>query len=129
MPGALSPGLVWSGLTPGALSPGLVWSGLTPGSLSPLPGNDFLEDSPYEAVNSRLSDIFRLAPILGKLRSPCPPWVTSSRLLFSTLDSVVSPLVKKEASYPPASELCMLLVLPRPVQRVFPPLLSSCVLP
>lgn len=29
-----------------------------------LQGNDFLEDSPYEAVNSRLSDIFRLAPIL-----------------------------------------------------------------
>jgi hypothetical protein len=37
-----------------------------PGALSPIPGNDFLEDSPYEAVNSRLSDIFRLAPILGK---------------------------------------------------------------
>uniref|UniRef100_A0A1A8GEC3 Gdnf family receptor alpha 1a n=1 Tax=Nothobranchius korthausae TaxID=1143690 RepID=A0A1A8GEC3_9TELE len=31
-----------------------------------LQGNDFLEDSPYEAVNSRLSDIFRLAPILGE---------------------------------------------------------------
>ncbi|XP_055083020.1 GDNF family receptor alpha-1a isoform X1 [Periophthalmus magnuspinnatus] len=30
-----------------------------------LQGNDFLEDSPYEPVNSRLSDIFRLAPILG----------------------------------------------------------------
>ncbi|CAB1417037.1 unnamed protein product [Pleuronectes platessa] len=29
-----------------------------------LQGNDFLEDSPYEPVNSRLSDIFRLAPIL-----------------------------------------------------------------
>uniref|UniRef100_A0A8C6MD27 Gdnf family receptor alpha 1a n=1 Tax=Nothobranchius furzeri TaxID=105023 RepID=A0A8C6MD27_NOTFU len=29
-----------------------------------LQGNDFLEDSPYEAVNSRLSDIFRLAPII-----------------------------------------------------------------
>ncbi|KAG7266507.1 hypothetical protein CRUP_015683 [Coryphaenoides rupestris] len=28
--------------------------------------NDFLEDSPYEPVNSRLSDIFRLAPILGE---------------------------------------------------------------
>ncbi|XP_072533459.1 GDNF family receptor alpha-1a isoform X2 [Salminus brasiliensis] len=28
-----------------------------------LQGNDFLEDSPYEPVNSRLSDIFRLAPI------------------------------------------------------------------
>ena len=25
-----------------------------------------MEDSPYEPVNSRLSDIFRLAPILGK---------------------------------------------------------------
>uniref|UniRef100_A0A3Q3W0Z7 GDNF family receptor alpha n=1 Tax=Mola mola TaxID=94237 RepID=A0A3Q3W0Z7_MOLML len=31
-----------------------------------LQGNDFLEDSPYEPVNSRLSDIFRLAPIIGK---------------------------------------------------------------
>nr|XP_061794076.1 GDNF family receptor alpha-1-like [Nerophis lumbriciformis] len=29
-----------------------------------LQGNDFLEDSPYEPVNSRLSDIFRLAPII-----------------------------------------------------------------
>ncbi|XP_076014675.1 GDNF family receptor alpha-1-like [Genypterus blacodes] len=28
-----------------------------------LQGNDFLEDSPYEPVNSRLSDIFRPAPI------------------------------------------------------------------
>lgn len=33
-------------------------------------GNDFLEESPYEPVNSRLSDIFRLAPIIGK---PLPP--------------------------------------------------------
>uniref|UniRef100_A0A3Q3JRA7 GDNF family receptor alpha n=1 Tax=Monopterus albus TaxID=43700 RepID=A0A3Q3JRA7_MONAL len=31
-----------------------------------LQGNDFLEDSPYEPVNSRLSDIFRLAPIIGR---------------------------------------------------------------
>ncbi|KAJ8013893.1 hypothetical protein DPEC_G00034540 [Dallia pectoralis] len=30
-----------------------------------LQGNDFLEDSPYETMNSRLSDIFRLAPILS----------------------------------------------------------------
>ncbi|XP_028651596.1 GDNF family receptor alpha-1b [Erpetoichthys calabaricus] len=28
-------------------------------------GNDLLEDSPYEPVNSRLSDIFRLAPIIS----------------------------------------------------------------
>uniref|UniRef100_A0A3P8WV67 GDNF family receptor alpha 1 n=1 Tax=Cynoglossus semilaevis TaxID=244447 RepID=A0A3P8WV67_CYNSE len=35
-----------------------------------LQGNDFLEDSPYEPVNSRLSDIFRLAPILGKSDGP-----------------------------------------------------------
>uniref|UniRef100_A0A8D3CF15 GDNF/GAS1 domain-containing protein n=1 Tax=Scophthalmus maximus TaxID=52904 RepID=A0A8D3CF15_SCOMX len=36
-----------------------------------LQGNDFLEDSPYEPVNSRLSDIFRLAPIIegGEPRS------------------------------------------------------------
>ncbi|XP_077437386.1 GDNF family receptor alpha-1a isoform X2 [Vanacampus margaritifer] len=31
-----------------------------------LQGNDFLEDSPYEPVNSRLTDIFRLAPIIGE---------------------------------------------------------------
>uniref|UniRef100_A0AAQ4Q618 GDNF family receptor alpha-1 n=1 Tax=Gasterosteus aculeatus aculeatus TaxID=481459 RepID=A0AAQ4Q618_GASAC len=31
-----------------------------------LQGNDFLEDSPYAPMNSRLSDIFRLAPILGE---------------------------------------------------------------
>uniref|UniRef100_A0A3P8XGW4 GDNF family receptor alpha-1 n=1 Tax=Esox lucius TaxID=8010 RepID=A0A3P8XGW4_ESOLU len=30
-----------------------------------LQGNDFLEDSPYETMNSRLSDIFRLAPIIS----------------------------------------------------------------
>lgn len=31
-------------------------------------GNDLLEYSPYEPVNSRLSDIFRLAPIIaGKM--------------------------------------------------------------
>jgi len=30
-----------------------------------LPANDLLEDSPYESVNSRLSDIFRLAPIIS----------------------------------------------------------------
>ncbi|XP_030235039.1 GDNF family receptor alpha-1a isoform X4 [Gadus morhua] len=36
------------------------------GMYQTLQGNDFLEDSPYEAVNSRLSDIFRLAPILGE---------------------------------------------------------------
>uniref|UniRef100_A0A8D0L1Q6 GDNF/GAS1 domain-containing protein n=1 Tax=Sphenodon punctatus TaxID=8508 RepID=A0A8D0L1Q6_SPHPU len=30
-----------------------------------LQGNDLLEDSPYEPVNSRLSDIFRLAPIVA----------------------------------------------------------------
>ncbi|KAJ7401195.1 hypothetical protein BTVI_98242 [Pitangus sulphuratus] len=32
-----------------------------------LQGNDLLEDSPYEPVNSRLSDIFRLAPIVSVL--------------------------------------------------------------
>ncbi|KAK6487264.1 GDNF family receptor alpha-1a isoform X1 [Huso huso] len=30
-----------------------------------LQGNDLLEESPYEAVNNRLSDIFRLAPIIS----------------------------------------------------------------
>lgn len=35
-------------------------------------GNDFLEESPYEPVNSRLSDIFRLAPIIGKPPPPGP---------------------------------------------------------
>lgn len=34
------------------------------------PVNDLLEYSPYEPVNSRLSDIFRLAPIIaGKLHT------------------------------------------------------------
>ncbi|MEQ2194016.1 GDNF receptor alpha-1 [Xenoophorus captivus] len=36
-------------------------------------GNDFLEESPYEPVNKRLSDIFRLAPILGKNSESFPP--------------------------------------------------------
>ncbi|XP_030628180.1 GDNF family receptor alpha-1a [Chanos chanos] len=31
-----------------------------------LQGNDLLDDSPYEPVNSRLSDIFRLAPIYSE---------------------------------------------------------------
>lgn len=32
-------------------------------------GNDLLEDSPYEPVNSRLSDIFRVVPFIpGKQR-------------------------------------------------------------
>ncbi|XP_049591317.1 GDNF family receptor alpha-1a isoform X2 [Syngnathus scovelli] len=31
-----------------------------------LQGNDFLEESPYQPVNSRLTDIFRLAPIIGE---------------------------------------------------------------
>ncbi|KAJ7984643.1 hypothetical protein DPEC_G00356890 [Dallia pectoralis] len=30
-----------------------------------LQGNDLLEDSPYEPVNSRLSDIFQLAPVIS----------------------------------------------------------------
>ncbi|KAM6956840.1 GDNF family receptor alpha-1a isoform 1-T1 [Aplochiton taeniatus] len=39
-------------------------------------GNDFLEDSPYEPVNSRLSDIFRLAPIMeGGVGGD--PWISS----------------------------------------------------
>ncbi|KAK0137253.1 GDNF family receptor alpha-1 [Merluccius polli] len=42
------------------------------GMYQTLQGNDFLEDSPYEPVNSRLSDIFRLAPILGKDPSVLP---------------------------------------------------------
>ncbi|XP_044228233.1 GDNF family receptor alpha-1a isoform X1 [Thunnus albacares] len=39
-----------------------------------LQGNDFLEDSPYEPVNSRLSDIFRLAPII----EGGEPWSSSA---------------------------------------------------
>lgn len=39
-----------------------------------LPAIDLLEDSPYEPVNSRLSDIFRLAPIIsGKSDVISPP--------------------------------------------------------
>ncbi|XP_061546611.1 GDNF family receptor alpha-1a isoform X1 [Phycodurus eques] len=41
-----------------------------------LQGNDFLEDSPYEPVNSRLSDIFRLAPIIEGAK----PWSSSATL-------------------------------------------------
>ncbi|XP_066536158.1 GDNF family receptor alpha-1a isoform X2 [Hoplias malabaricus] len=36
-----------------------------------LQGNDLLEDSPYEPVNSRLSDIFRLAPIYSAPVTAC----------------------------------------------------------
>ncbi|KAI1236175.1 hypothetical protein IHE44_0001452 [Lamprotornis superbus] len=36
-----------------------------------LQGNDLLEDSPYEPVNSRLSDIFRLAPIVSDSSFNC----------------------------------------------------------
>lgn len=39
-----------------------------------LQGNDFLEDSPYETVNSRLSDIFRLAPIISEGGVGGDPW-------------------------------------------------------
>ncbi|XP_007575541.1 GDNF family receptor alpha-1 isoform X1 [Poecilia formosa] len=39
-----------------------------------LQGNDFLEESPYEPVNKRLSDIFRLAPIL----EGGEPWSSSA---------------------------------------------------
>ncbi|XP_067091823.1 GDNF family receptor alpha-1-like [Osmerus mordax] len=39
-----------------------------------LQGNDFLEDSPYETVNSRLSDIFRLAPIISEGGVGAEPW-------------------------------------------------------
>ncbi|XP_077437385.1 GDNF family receptor alpha-1a isoform X1 [Vanacampus margaritifer] len=39
-----------------------------------LQGNDFLEDSPYEPVNSRLTDIFRLAPIIEGAQ----PWSSSA---------------------------------------------------
>ncbi|XP_048223368.1 GDNF family receptor alpha-1-like [Perognathus longimembris pacificus] len=35
-----------------------------------LQGNDLLEDSPYEAVNSRLSDIFRVGPFRSVKRIP-----------------------------------------------------------
>ncbi|XP_022540883.1 GDNF family receptor alpha-1a isoform X1 [Astyanax mexicanus] len=39
-----------------------------------LQGNDFLEDSPYEPVNSRLSDLFRLAPIYSEGGASGGPW-------------------------------------------------------
>ncbi|TWW78457.1 GDNF family receptor alpha-1, partial [Takifugu flavidus] len=49
-----------------------------------LQGNDFLEDSPYEPVNSRLSDISLLAPIMGKsaiwIFSFCPLCFVSAEL-------------------------------------------------
>ncbi|XP_037128041.1 GDNF family receptor alpha-1a isoform X1 [Syngnathus acus] len=46
-----------------------------------LQGNDFLEESPYQPVNSRLTDIFRLAPIIegtqprSNSATLSPPWV------------------------------------------------------
>ncbi|XP_046903885.1 GDNF family receptor alpha-1b [Hypomesus transpacificus] len=40
------------------------------GIFQSLQGNDLLEDSPYEAVSSRLSDILRLAPILAGEPTP-----------------------------------------------------------
>uniref|UniRef100_A0A9J8BWR5 GDNF/GAS1 domain-containing protein n=1 Tax=Cyprinus carpio carpio TaxID=630221 RepID=A0A9J8BWR5_CYPCA len=40
-----------------------------------LQGNDLLEDSPYEPVNSRLSDIFRLAPIYSEGGTSGGPWI------------------------------------------------------
>ncbi|XP_068184397.1 GDNF family receptor alpha-1a isoform X1 [Antennarius striatus] len=45
-----------------------------------LQGNDFLEDSPYETVNSRLSDIFRLAPII----EGGEPWSSSATVAPGT---------------------------------------------
>ncbi|XP_036815532.1 GDNF family receptor alpha-1a isoform X1 [Oncorhynchus mykiss] len=39
-----------------------------------LQGNDFLEDSPYETMNSRLSDMFRLAPIISEEGVSSNPW-------------------------------------------------------
>lgn len=51
-----------------------------------LAGNDFLEDSPYEPVNSRLSDIFRLAPIIGKKKdSSFGPLISLATRLRSDL--------------------------------------------
>ncbi|XP_072246635.1 GDNF family receptor alpha-1a isoform X1 [Leuresthes tenuis] len=46
------------------------------GNYQSLQGNDFLEDSPYEPENSRLSDIFRLAPII----EGGEPWSSSATL-------------------------------------------------
>lgn len=50
-------------------------------------GNDFLEDSPYEPVNSRLSDIFRLAPIIGKVLKN--PFLRGSHSIFLVLCFIV----------------------------------------
>ncbi|CAG00350.1 unnamed protein product [Tetraodon nigroviridis] len=47
-----------------------------------LEGNDFLEDSPYEPVNSRLSDISLLAPIMGKSKI----WILSCHPLCFVSD-------------------------------------------
>ncbi|TKS85996.1 GDNF family receptor alpha-1 [Collichthys lucidus] len=44
-----------------------------------LQGNDFLEDSPYEPVNSRLSDIFRLAPIIARQYDSVIPGYRNNR--------------------------------------------------
>lgn len=87
-----------------------------------LTGNDFLEDSPYEPVNSRLSDIFRLAPIIGKNEPPPPHPKPNPPLLFHW------PPVSVEIRL--TSELCMLSMVYLCVPRVcVPPLRSLPVSP
>ncbi|KAM7370787.1 hypothetical protein PAMP_010308 [Pampus punctatissimus] len=62
-----------------------------------LQGNDLLEYSPYEPVNSRLSDIFRLAPIIAGL------WIEIERFTFS-----VEPASTKENNCLNAAKACNL---------------------
>ncbi|XP_062851499.1 GDNF family receptor alpha-1a [Trichomycterus rosablanca] len=45
-----------------------------------LQGNDLLEDSPYEPMTSRLSDIFRLAPIYAEEEVTRGPWSVSTTM-------------------------------------------------
>lgn len=58
-----------------------------------LPGNDFLEDSPYEPVNSRLSDISLLAPIMGESNICIPSFhpLFGLRLVVKQLGAVHAP--------------------------------------
>lgn len=61
-----------------------------------LTGNDFLEDSPYEPVNSRLSDISLLAPIMGKSEiwiPSIPPLCFVSDRFWLTFDPSMHPTV------------------------------------
>ncbi|KAK0134821.1 GDNF family receptor alpha-1 [Merluccius polli] len=65
------------------------------GMYQTLQGNDFLEDSPYEPVNSRLSDIFRLAPILGGTRASLSSAAAAGSRVLPKEDCLASPRLRR----------------------------------